>query len=53
MKAKDGTFIMSSNFFSWFAVDNVFIEYPKAPVCEHSVRFYFPLDGPNKDNPFA
>jgi len=52
MKANDEKFIMSANFLSWFPV-KVLIEYPNAPVYEHSVRFYFPLDGPNKYNPFA
>eukprot|EP00957_Ditylum_brightwellii_P099070 7545855-Ditylum_brightwellii.AAC.1 len=33
--------IISSNFLTWLDVSNVFIEFPKAPVHEHQVRFYF------------
>ena len=53
LEASDDKLIMSSNWLSWFPVDNVFIEFPKAPVYEHIIRFYLPLDGPNKYNPFC
>jgi hypothetical protein len=45
--------VVSPNFFTWLLVTNVFLEYPKAPVFENQVRFYFPLKGPNMINPFT
>ena len=44
--------IISSNFLTWLDVSNVFIEFPKAPIHEHQVRFYFPIMGLNLINPF-
>ena len=44
--------IISSNFLTWLDVSNVFIEFPKPPVFEHQVRFYFPIMGLNLINPF-
>lgn len=44
--------IISSNFMTWLDVSNVFIEFPKDPVHEHQVRFYFPIMGLNLINPF-
>lgn len=45
--------VISPTFLTWLVVTNVFVEFPKAPVYEHRVRFYFPLDGPNAKNPFT
>lgn len=50
--ANDDKFVLSSNFLSWFPA-SVFIEFSKPPVYQHSIRLYFPLDGPNKYNPFV
>uniref|UniRef100_A0A7S3V4G6 Uncharacterized protein n=1 Tax=Chaetoceros debilis TaxID=122233 RepID=A0A7S3V4G6_9STRA len=52
MDVNDERMLVSSNFFSWCVVSNVFIEYPKAPIHEHLVRFYFPIKGLNLINPF-
>jgi hypothetical protein len=43
----DDRIIASSNFLTWVTVSNVFVEYSKAPVYEHQVRFYFPIWGLN------
>jgi len=45
--------IVTPNFLTWLLVTNVYLEYPKAPVFENRVRFYFPLKGPNMINPCA
>lgn len=45
--------IISSNSLTWLNVSNVFIEFPKAPVHEHQIRFYFPIWGITMLNPFC
>lgn len=46
-------YIVSPNWKTWLLVSNVFVEFPKPPVFQNRVRFYFPLKGPNMINPFA
>ena len=53
LDATDDRLIVSPNFMTWLVVSNVFVEFPKAPVFENKVRFYFPLKGPNMINPFC
>ena len=53
LEANEDRMIVSPNFMTWLVVNNVFVEFPKAPVFENMVRFYFPLKGPNMLNPFC
>ena len=52
IEVKENRFVITPNSFSWLMA-KVFVEFPEKPNDEHRIRFYFPLDGVNKFNPFA
>ena len=52
IEVKDNRFIINPNSYSWLMA-KVFVEFPEKPNHEHRIRFYFPLNGLNKFNPFA
>ena len=53
MDVNDERVLISSNFLTWVVVSNALFEYPKDPVFEHLVRFYFfCFIGLNLINPF-
>ena len=50
---KRNHWVITPNKWSWLRLDNVFVEFCEGDTrCGgHRVRFYFPLDGPNRYNP--
>lgn len=46
-------FVVTPNVFTWLLVSRVNFDFPPSPVYENTVRFYFPLKGPNMINPFC